>query len=205
MTVPAVPPAPQLSALVGSRICHDLIGPLGAIGNGIELLGLDGAGGGAELDLITQSVRNAHARIRFFRIAFGAAAADARLGRPEIVAILADLTATGRLKADWHVPGDLPRREVKLAFLALQCLETAMPFGGRVTFSADARGWEARGRAPRLQPDPALWKLLEGTAAPEAAELSAAQVQYALLPLELARQQRRLTAELEDGALRLRW
>ncbi|WP_281982155.1 hypothetical protein [Thalassorhabdomicrobium marinisediminis] len=38
----------NLHALVGSRICHDLINPLGAIGNGIELLGLTGVGAGPE-------------------------------------------------------------------------------------------------------------------------------------------------------------
>jgi histidine phosphotransferase ChpT len=63
----------DLTSLIGSRICHDLISPLGAIGNGVELLAMSGTAPGPEMDLISQSVENANARIRFFRVAFGAA------------------------------------------------------------------------------------------------------------------------------------
>ena len=62
----------DLNALLGSRICHDLISPIGAIGNGVELLIMDGATKGPEIALIAESVANASARIRFFRIGFGA-------------------------------------------------------------------------------------------------------------------------------------
>ena len=54
----------DLAALVGSRICHDLISPIGAIGNGVELLSLTDGDTGAEMDLINESVQNANARIR---------------------------------------------------------------------------------------------------------------------------------------------
>ena len=60
---------PDLAALVGSRICHDLISPIGAIGNGLELFLMDTAGG-PELALITESISHAKARIRFFRVAY---------------------------------------------------------------------------------------------------------------------------------------
>ena len=63
----------NIAALIRSRICHDLISPIGAIGNGVELLTMSAsAGGSPELDLIADSVHNANARIRFFRIAYGA-------------------------------------------------------------------------------------------------------------------------------------
>ncbi len=58
------PQSPDLAALIGSRICHDLISPIGAIGNGLELLSMAGAGG-PEVALISDSVSNANARIRF--------------------------------------------------------------------------------------------------------------------------------------------
>ena len=63
----------NLSALIGSRICHDLISPIGAINNGLELLGMSGNTPGPEMELIHDSVGNASARIRYFRVAFGAA------------------------------------------------------------------------------------------------------------------------------------
>lgn len=58
----------DLPALIGSRICHDLISPIGAINNGLELLNMAGTGAapGPELELIGQSVESASARIRFF-------------------------------------------------------------------------------------------------------------------------------------------
>ena len=61
----------DLAALLGSRICHDLISPIGAIGNGVELLMMEGGTPSPELVLIAESVAAANARIRFFRLAFG--------------------------------------------------------------------------------------------------------------------------------------
>jgi histidine phosphotransferase ChpT len=67
----------DLAALVSSRICHDLISPIGAINNGLELLNMSGASPvGPEMQLICDNVKSASARIRFFRIAFGAASDD---------------------------------------------------------------------------------------------------------------------------------
>ena len=63
----------NIAALIGSRICHDLISPIGAINNGLELLEMTGTSSGPEMELISESVGNASARIRFFRIAYGAA------------------------------------------------------------------------------------------------------------------------------------
>ena len=56
---------PDLAALIGSRICHDLISPIGAIGNGVELMMMDGTAKTPELALIAESVANANARIRY--------------------------------------------------------------------------------------------------------------------------------------------
>ena len=80
----------NLAALIGSRICHDLISPIGAISNGLELLELAGAAQSPELDLIGESVSNAEARIRFFRIAYGYAN-DQMIGPAEVTPILNSL------------------------------------------------------------------------------------------------------------------
>jgi len=73
----------RLNDLIGSRICHDLISPLGAIGNGVELLTMSGTSTAPEISLIAESVENANARIRFFRIAFGAASGLSQIGNAE--------------------------------------------------------------------------------------------------------------------------
>ncbi len=139
----------DLNALIGSRICHDLISPLGAIGNGVELLTMSGAVAVPEVALIAESVDNANARIRFFRVAFGAARTGVDMGRPEIVSILDAVFEGGRLSVDWQVEGDCRRMDVKLTFLLVQCLEAALPWGGAVTVSEDGGVWrmEGRGRA----------------------------------------------------------
>ncbi len=191
----------DLVALLGSRICHDLISPIGAIGNGVELLMLEGQQPGPEIALIAESVANANARLRFFRIGFGASGGDQRLGRPEILGLLADLTRGGRIGIDWTAPPDLPRREVKLAFLLIMCLETAMAYGGTITVEHGEKGWQILGRAPRLKVDPDLWEVLSNPAAPQ--DVTAAQVHFALVPEELARQGRRLVVEIREGEIRL--
>lgn len=190
----------DFSALIGSRICHDLINPIGAIGNGVELLQMDGGLRGPELALISESVANASARIRFFRIAFGAAGSDARIGRPEVQGILAELTKGGRLKIDWSSPSDLSRREVKIAFLLIQCLETAMPWGGQIAVALEDGRWLVTGRASRLKVDPDIWEVLSNPAAP--AEITPALVHFALVPDEINRQHRRLTTEAREADIR---
>ena len=180
----------DLTALLGSRICHDIISPLGAIGNGVELLAMGGSIDGPEMALITESVASAKARVRFFRVAFGHAGPDQRIAHREVESILADMTRGGRTRIEWQVEGDQPRGEVKLAFLALQCLETAMPYGGTVAVTRDGVQWQVAGTAPKLKVDEALFRGLSDPAAQ--APITAAQVQFALLPQEAARQSRRI-------------
>ncbi|MFN4156496.1 MAG: histidine phosphotransferase family protein [Paracoccaceae bacterium] len=197
-----MPDKPDLTALLGSRICHDLISPIGAIGNGVELMMMDGTGSSPELALIVDSVANANARIRFFRVAFGSAgASEQRIGRAEVASILSDLTRGGRLVMDWKSPDDLARREVKLAFLAILCLESAMPHGGTLSIGWGDSRWTLRGEAARLRIDPDLWELLSNPAA--IVDIGPAQVHFALLRDEISRQHRRLTVEVGDAAVRL--
>lgn len=199
-----VAPMPaDLAALVGSRLCHDLISPLGAIGNGIELLAMSGGGAASpEMQLIGEAVANASARLKFFRIAFGQAGAEQRLGRPEISTILADLARGGRQEFDWQAEGDQPRREVKPVFLALLCLEAALPWGGRVTITRPDGGWLLQASARRTKPDPALWAWLDGAGA---GTLTPAQVQFALLPPEVSRLGRRLAWEIAETGATIRF
>ena len=197
----------HLAALVASRICHDLISPIGAIGNGVELMIMDASGTSSqEMALIMESAGNANARIRYFRLAFGLCAPDQRIGRSEAVGILNDLAAGGRMKVVWDSPQDLPRRDVKMAFLALMCLETALIQGGDVAISMGEAGWNLTARAPRIKQDPALWGGLARSASPDFYEdIAAGHVHFPLLALEAARQHRSVSATggEAEGALTL--
>jgi histidine phosphotransferase ChpT len=196
-----MPDKPDISALLGSRICHDLISPIGAISNGVELLLMDGAARGPEMALVSESVAHANARIRFFRVAFGQTSKDQRIGLTEIRSILADMARGGRVAVDWHSPADVSRRETKLAFLALMCLETALGQGGKITVDRGDSRWTVAGTGPRLRIDPLLWEALSNPASD--AEIGPGQVQFLLVPEEVSRQHRRLTVELGPDEIRL--
>ena len=167
----------NLAALIGSRICHDLISPIGAINNGLELLNMAGASDGPEMELISESVENASARIRFFRMAYGAAS-DQPVGRAEVVSILQDNARGSRLTMAYGPLDAQPRWAVRMVFLALQCMETAMPYGGRVEVSLTDGTWAVTGHADKFSMDAELWDRLQ-TGAVDA--LAPAHVQFGLL------------------------
>jgi histidine phosphotransferase ChpT len=171
----------QLAALLGSRICHDLVSPIGAISNGVELLQMSGsAGGGPELELIHESVDNANARIRFFRIAFGMAGEDQRVSLNEVQSILGDLTRGTSTTVSWDSNTDLARIDVKLVFLLIQCMETALPWGGTIRVEQQGATWRVIGASDRLRDMEGLWATLENPASDY--EVSAAEVQFLLFP-----------------------
>ena len=191
----------DIAALIGSRICHDLISPLGAIGNGVELLGMSGTTDGPEMALINESVISANARIRFFRIAFGAASQGQMIGRDEIVNILHDITLGGRLTVDWNTGANLPRAQVKLAFLLIQCFETAMPYGGTVTVEQSGDRWTLHCDGEKLNIDSSIWELLVSTDIEK--DISPAEVHFALVPDAARRAERVLQADLRDDEITL--
>lgn len=196
-----MPAQPDLSALLGSRLCHDLIGPIGAIGNGVELLLLAGGGRGDEVALISESVTALNARIRFFRVAYGIARPDQSIARNEVSAILADLFPSGRITVTWSSPSDLPRAEVKAIFLLLLCAEQALRSGGRIAVLRDGAEWSLTLTSPRLRHDPALWSLTRSPTLPP--DLEPAQVQFPLAGQALAQMGRKPDFEPGPETLRI--
>ena len=76
---------PRVLELVSSRICHDLVSPVGAINNGVELIQELGEDAGAEaMQLIAASAVQASARLKCFRLAYGAAGTDKNIGFREV-------------------------------------------------------------------------------------------------------------------------
>lgn len=190
----------NLNDLIGSRICHDLVSPLGAIGNGVELLTMASTASAPELAMISESIENANARIRFFRVAFGAASAGTSMGHGELRSILSDMYRGSRLKIDWRIETDLPRNEVKLSFLLLQCLESALPWGGRLDASRDARGaWSMTAASDRQKVDAPLWDLISNPNSET--QVTASEVHFALVRPTAARMQRTVKALRSDGRI----
>ncbi|WP_407493323.1 histidine phosphotransferase family protein [Pseudooceanicola sp. MF1-13] len=190
----------RLAALVGSRICHDLISPVGAIQNGVELLAMEGRAG-PEMALIEDSVKNASARIRYMRVAFGLAGVAQPISRAEVMGTLADMSRAGRVRYDWTLDKDCLRADAQQVFLAMMCLESAMPRGGTIVARGIDDGWAITGPAEMDRPNAEMWGLLQGQA--EADPLPA-HVQYAMLPLVLKTHQRHLTVTPGDTSVTLR-
>jgi len=196
-------PTGDLTSLLGSRICHDLISPLGAIGNGVELLTMSGAAASPEMSLILQSVNSASARIRFFRVAFGAAGQDQTIGSAEVMSIIDDVGRGSRIKTSWQGPPDVPRGAVKMAFLGILCMETALPWGGTIHVAASGSGWTIESEAERIRSDPNVWSRLSER--PANTPLVANNVQFALLPEEARRQGRTVRLVIRDKSITIRF
>ena len=192
--------SPDLGALVGSRICHDLISPLGAIGNGVELIALSGLDHSPEIALIAESVENANARIRFFRVAFGAAGLEQSVGAQEIGAIVEALNRTGRQRVDW-MAGGAPRVEVKLSFLVILCIASALPWGGEILVRRTGDTWQITGKAEKMKLGPAIWAALGDPGQPLA--VTSAEVEFPLARETAGRIGRTLAVQLGSSEITL--
>ncbi len=193
----------DITALVGSRICHDLISPLGAIGNGVELLAMSGIAQSPEMALIAESVENANAKIRFFRVAYGGATEEQTISRTEITSTLSAAARGGRLSYFWEAEGEQPRRDVRIAFLLLQCFESAMPRGGDITIRRVDAGWELVAESGGLRIEQLLWDSLTNPRL--RISVNPAQVQFALLPEVLADAKRILAVKIGTDRITARF
>jgi histidine phosphotransferase ChpT len=153
----------DFAALLVSRVCHDLVSPVGAVVNGLEVLEeeRDAAMRADALKLVTSSAALAAARLQFARIAFGAAgSAGAELDLNEVGRNVCGLLEGSKTEMSWEAaPVNWPKDWAKLlmnsALLAADCL----PRGGRVrvttTTDSSAPGFlvRATGQSARVHED----------------------------------------------------
>ena len=161
----------DLSALLCSKVCHDVISPVGAIVNGVEVLEEDND---AEtrtfaLDLIKKSASTASAKLQFCRLAFGAAgSAGASIDTGNAEEVTRGLFGDDKVKIEWSIPRVLmPKNKVKLLLNLCVIAAGTIPRGGTVSVSSVGGAEEpdlllrARGPSPRI--GQALAGLLDGT------------------------------------------
>jgi len=190
---------PNIANLLGSRICHDLISPIGAISNGVELIGIAPSTDGAELSLINESAADARARIRFFRVAYGKAAEDQTLGQAETSRIVQAYLSGSRVSCSWTGAPEKRRRDLRVAFLIIQCFENAMPTGGLITINDSADSFQLSATAENLRYSADLWETVTNSFATH--DFSPAEVQFALLPDALQRAGRSFSMQHTDTAI----
>ena len=133
----------DLAALLCSRVCHDVISPVGAIVNALEVLEEDDPSmRDFALELIKKSARNASARLQFARLAFGAAgSAGAMIDLGDAGNVANGFLNDEKLSLDWDAPRALlPKNQVKLLLNLLIIAAQAVPRGGKLVSRATVDG-----------------------------------------------------------------
>ena len=152
-SLPGVAPdALELAALLCSRVCHDLINPVGAIVNGLEVFDSSSKEDDREfaMDLIRKSANSTSARLQFCRIAYGAAgSAGAQIDLGEAQKMARGHLEDDRTKLTWNLPHLLiAKNRVKLLLNMLVIAQQAIPRGGELVVDAigegDAMGFRIR-------------------------------------------------------------
>ncbi len=177
----------DLAALLCSRVCHDLISPIGAVVNGIEVLdeGKDEETKTFALDLIRKSAAQASAKLQFCRMAFGAAGsagAQIELGDAEKAA--RGLFEDGKTSLIWNLPRELmAKNRVKLLLNMLMIAAAAIPRGGSLAADPIAggeggSGFSVTASGPNARLPAATAELVAGSPA-QAVDAHAIQPLYA--------------------------
>jgi histidine phosphotransferase ChpT len=127
----------DLAALLCSRVCHDLISPVGAIVNGLEVMDEDKDEETRvfALDLIKKSAHQASAKLQFCRLAFGAAgSAGAQIDLGDAEKVARGLLGDDKTTIVWNLPRELlPKNRVKLLLNMLLVAVGTIPRGGTIT------------------------------------------------------------------------
>jgi histidine phosphotransferase ChpT len=160
----------DLAALLCSRVCHDLISPVGAIVNGLEVLAeeKDEETKTFALDLIKKSAGTASAKLQFCRIAFGAAgSAGAQIDLGDAETITRGFFEDDRTKLVWNLPRVLlPKNQVKLLLNILLIAGQAIPRGGSLTVdpigAGESMGFKVKAAGVNAKVPSAVAALLAG-------------------------------------------
>lgn len=167
----------DFASLLCSRLCHDLLSPVGALNNGLELLAdeRDPDMRARCLELLADSARASANKLKFFRLAFGAAGGfgdvvDAREAQAAIEGLFAD---NQRMKLGWLVAEPtLPKPAIKVLLNLTLIAGDALVRGGQLDVGAETSGGAleivVRADGPRIILDPELREALVGNTPPAA-------------------------------------
>ena len=137
----------DLAALLASRVCHDIISPVGALANGLEVLEEDQGEEMREfaMELITKSAKSASAKLKFSRLAFGASgSAGASIDTGEAEEVVGLFMEGEKADFTWEGARSLvPKNRVKLLLNLVLISLGAIPRGGTVAVKIDGEGENA--------------------------------------------------------------
>lgn len=182
----------DLAALLCSKVCHDVISPVGAIVNGLEVLEDDKDADTREfaLDLIKKSAATASAKLQFCRLAFGAAgSAGAAIDSGDAETVTRGLLADDRIRLDWQAARVLmPKNHVKLMLNMCLIAIASIPRGGLITVATGVDGGMARVEisGSHIRIAHGVASLLEGRVETGTLDAHAIQPYYAFLVAQAA-------------------
>ena len=177
----------DLAALLCSRVCHDLISPVGAIMNGLEVMEEDKDDAETQtfaMDLIKKSARTASAKLQFCRLAFGAAgSAGAQINSGDAEKVTRGLIEDGKTSITWNLPRVLlPKNRVKLLLNMVLIAGQTIPRGGMITIDpvgeGEAMSFKVKATGTNAKLPQAVSALLKGEAGDHAVDAHAIQPFY---------------------------
>jgi histidine phosphotransferase ChpT len=174
MSQRALPSDLELAALISSKICHDIINPVGAIYNGLEILDEedDEEAKSYALDVIRNVTEQASARLQFARFAFGAAgSAGSMIDLATAEQISRGFLGNGKHKLVWRgAPGHMSKDKVKLLLNLVASAVSALPRGGEIEVSIrgslESPSFHVRCRGLGARPPLHLSEFLDGRQVP---------------------------------------
>ncbi len=162
----------DLAALLCSKLCHDLLSPVGAINNGLELLEdeTDPEMRDRCMDLLADSARASADKLKYFRLAFGAAGGfgdevDPAEAKQLVESLVGD---QGKITLGWAVQtGAVPKKAIKILLNLALIAREALVRGGKLDVGAEQgdNGVEVviRAEGPKIALDDGIRAALEGT------------------------------------------
>ena len=185
----------DLASQLCSRLCHDLLSPVGALNNGLELLAdeRDPEMRARCMELLEQSARTSATKLRFFRLAFGAAGGFGEMVEMAEARELVDalVAANARVTVNWALNEQhLPKPAVKVLLNFAQMALDALVRGGTLDIGAELREGAAeiviRASGERVAFDETIGRALEGRLAPGELSSRTAAAQMLALVAEQA-------------------
>ena len=165
----------ELASLLCSRLCHDLLSPVGALSNGLELLAdeKDPEMRKRCFELLEQSAKISADKLKFFRLAFGAAGGFGELVPVDEPRSLVDalIGNNGRITANWALGAPaLPKTAVKVLLNLSMIAIEALVRGGTLDIGAELREGASeiviRAAGPKIAFDPVIGRALDGSLEP---------------------------------------
>jgi len=165
----------SLAALLCARICHDLISPVGALGTAIEVLDDDSNTDmhADAMELVKSSSRQAGAKLRFLRLAFGAGgSAPGVIAVDEIKSLTEGMYGEGKASLNWDCEVDgIEKNTARLLLNLMMLAVQAVPRGGEIIIgvkeTSDATNLNIAATGPRSRLDAGIERSLAGKAPEE--------------------------------------